>query len=843
MAIQHSMLFLTFLVQFSSLQFPSLGLYNLQDTYFINCGSDTDVTESNNDYIGESNPSYPKTIFTKSSIETNQSALLSPLYQTARIFNSESSYEFTTVPNNTYTVRLHFLSISSPTDLSTAKFNVSVPGFSLLQNFDAKNTTNSPLIKEYFVKIIRKRFKITFTPHTSSFAFVNAIELFMLPIYFIPDSIARFNYISSYGQALSSYTGGLLSRALETKHRLNVGGSVVDRENDNLSRNWLPDDSYITNPQNAKNSSFSGDIKRTANDESDGPNSNKYIAPDVVYQTARESENGSIGLNVSWSVPLQENTDHFVRLHFCDLLNPQTGLTAFFLFIYDTYVININDDSRLSSELHDPYYYDFVVRSDGTGLLKITVRPNVTDYVPNAFLNGLELMKVIESSGLIPLDDLDSNSKFSLPVVVGSAVGGLVLVSFVVVVFLWIIKIRKQRPVENSSWLPVRAAAGWSSHSRLTDGTTVQGSPLPNINLGLKISLLDLQLATENFNADKIIGKGGFGIVYKGVLRNGKSVAVKRSEPGSAQGLPEFQAEIMVLSKIRHRHLVSLIGYCDERFEMILVYEYMEKGTLRDSLYNTNLSSFLTWKQRLEICIGAARGLHYLHKGATGGIIHRDVKSTNILLDENLVAKVADFGLSRTGPLDQHSYVSTGVKGTFGYLDPEYFRSQQLTEKSDVYSFGVVLLEVLCARPAIEPTLPREQVNLAEWGVFCKDKGILEDIIDPSIKGQIDQNSLRKFSETVEKCLQDDGSDRPSMGDVLWDLEYALQLQRGAIHREPHEDSSSSASVSIQLPNVRRFPSLSTLSEIDDMSIGRVTDESVNAEDLVFSQLKTDDAR
>nr|WIL59945.1 nodulation protein [Melilotus officinalis] len=190
-------------------------------------------------------------------------------------------------------------------------------------------------------------------------------------------------------------------------------------------------------------------------------------------------------------------------------------------------------------------------------------------------------MKVIESSGSPPFDDLDSNSKkISLPVVVGSVIGGLILVSVVVVLFLWISKIRKQRPVENSKWLPIPAARGGSSHSRLTDAATIQGSPLPNINLGLKIPLLDLQFATDNFDAKRIIGKGGFGIVYKGVLRNGMSVAVKRSEPGSGQGLPEFQTEIMVLSKIRHRHLVSLIGYCDERYEMILVYEYMEKGHL-----------------------------------------------------------------------------------------------------------------------------------------------------------------------------------------------------------------------------------------------------------------------
>ncbi|KAG0454280.1 hypothetical protein HPP92_025584 [Vanilla planifolia] len=478
-------------------------------------------------------------------------------------------------------------------------------------------------------------------------------------------------------------------------------------------------------------------------------------------------------------------------MHFCDIVSPVLNQLFFDVYI-NKYSVSTDLDLSFQGgfNLASPYYIDHFVGSNVSGHIQVDVGPSKRSLPEraNAILNGLEIYRINGAAIFHP----NFRKKELLAVVfIGFFLGTLFfLFVLVVLIVLACQKWRSQRlscPIDSSAQCSPLPVFSGNSYSRIIEMATPRAVAFSTSNLSLKIPLSEILLATNYFQEQFQIGSGGFGKVYKGILRDGTPIAVKRGARGSQQGLQEFRAEVELLTKIRHRHLVSLIGYCTEQSEMILAYEFMGKGPLRSHLYGANHNPPLSWKQRLHVCIGSARGLHYLHTCSCQPIIHRDVKSTNILIDEKYIAKVADFGLSRMGPHLNQTHVSTCVKGSFGYLDPEYFKTQQLTEKSDVYSFGVVMLEVLCARPVIDQSLPWEQINLAEWSVHCLNKGNLDRIVDPCLKGKVDSMSLKKFGETAERCLAQYGVDRPAMGDVLWNLEYVLQ-----IHESKHCQQSLS---------------------------------------------------
>ncbi|KVI10199.1 probable receptor-like protein kinase At5g24010 [Cynara cardunculus var. scolymus] len=756
----HSSILTLFLSSF----FTFSMAFTPQDNFLINCGSNTNAMVAGREFVGDSIKPGSGFLSSGKSITLaipNPNRNSSELYATARVFNSVSSYGFNINETGTHLVRFHFSPLDSQNyKLSSSNFSVSANGFLILNNFRAEFT----VVKEFILMVDKIRLEITFDPlGKSGFAFVNAIEVFSAPNDLIVDGGAK-----SVGVDGIQEFKNLASQILETVHRINVGGSRLTPFNDTLWRTWIPDEEFLSIKSSAKIATTT----QSPNYQKGG--ATKEVAPYNVYMTAQEMNRDNVTLNsffnLTWGFPIDSGNGvrYFVRLHFCDIVSFSLNQLYFNVYINGFLAYKDLDLSVLSFHvLASPFYADFVVDSDSSGVLQISVGPSdlSTSLKKNAILNGVEIMKIVN-----PVGRKSWPKKKNIWVLICLILGSLIVVSCAVLAILILFRKktrRKTRRAESNGWTPLRVYGG-SSHSKLSEGTHNVGK--------LKIPFVDLQSGTNNFDKDLIIGSGGFGMVYKAVLRDNFKVAVKRGVPGSRQGLPEFHTEITILSKIRHRHLVSLVGFCEEQSEMILVYEYMEKGPLKNHLYGSNLPP-LSWKQRLEICVGAARGLHYLHTGSAQGIIHRDVKSTNILLDETYLAKVADFGLSRSGPCLSETHVSTGVKGSFGYLDPEYFRRQQLTDKSDVYSFGVVLFEVLCARPAVDPLLGREEVNLGEWAVQWQRKGLLKKIIDPRIADQIKPESLKTYGDTAEKCLADYGVDRPTMGDVLWNLEYALQLQ------------------------------------------------------------------
>ncbi|CAK8574458.1 unnamed protein product [Lathyrus sativus] len=285
----------------------------------------------------------------------------------------------------------------------------------------------------------------------------------------------------------------------------------------------------------------------------------------------------------------------------------------------------------------------------------------------------------------------------------------------------------------------------------------------------------ELALATKNFRPQSFLGEGGFGRVYKGRLEStSQAVAVKQLDKDGLQGNREFLVEVLMLSLLHHPNLVSLIGYCADGDQRLLVYEFMPLGSLEDHLHDLPPDKEpLDWNTRMKIAAGAAKGLEYLHDKANPPVIYRDFKSSNILLEDGYHPKLSDFGLAKLGPVGDKSHVSTRVMGTYGYCAPEYAMTGQLTVKSDVYSFGVVFLELITGRKAIDSTRPHGEQNLVTWArPLFNDRRKFPKLADPRLQGRYPMRGLYQALAVASMCIQEQAAARPLIGDVVTALSY-----------------------------------------------------------------------
>ncbi|KAG4925920.1 hypothetical protein JHK87_051460 [Glycine soja] len=726
-------------------------------------------------------------------------------YTYARLSHSQFTYSFPVTAGPKF-LRLFFYSTSYQNfDRTNAYFSVRFGPYTytLLQDFNASlnaDVYNDPaqpdiLFREYCINIREgERLDITFIPtitvqHQDSYAFINGIEIVSMPPFLYYTNPHDYAGVPQIVGTLSQYHIENTS-ALETIYRLNVAGRTIPSSEDTgMLRTWYPDDNYLFT-QSSTSVDLGGITKLSF------ITTQNYTAPDEVYRTVRNmGMNGSTNMrfNLTWQLPVDSGFTYLLRLHFCQL-DPHVRLSGdlrFSIYIADQLGTDWADVllwtyNRKGVPVVRDYVFSYIPGNREKTNLSLKMHPHHKSRIKDAHLNAIELFKISDTTGSLadpnpnllpkPPNKTISNKKSNgttrtIIAAVAGAVSGVVLLFFIAI----LIKHRKN-VAEGTSWN--------------------NGSLSVPTDLCRHFSIEEMRAATNNFDKVFVVGMGGFGNVYKGHIDNGSTtVAIKRLKQGSRQGIREFKNEIEMLSQLRHRNIVSLIGYCYESNEMILVYEFMDCGNLRDHLYDTD-NPTLSWKHRLQTCIGVAQGLDYLHTGVKQVIIHRDVKSANILLDEKWEAKVSDFGLARIGgPMGismMTTSVNTEVKGSIGYLDPEYYKRNILTEKSDVYSFGVMLLEVLSGRHPLLHWEEKQRMSLVKWAKHCSEKGTLSEIVDSELKGQIKPQCLHKFSEVALSCLLEDGTQRPSMKDIVGVLEFVLQFQDSAVN---YEDSSSHSTV------------------------------------------------
>ncbi|KAK2968987.1 hypothetical protein RJ640_002252 [Escallonia rubra] len=391
--------------------------------------------------------------------------------------------------------------------------------------------------------------------------------------------------------------------------------------------------------------------------------------------------------------------------------------------------------------------------------------PDLFKLLSSTFLIELqvsdECLECHNGGGVCQEKDQDFRCKYGkgkkhIKLILGTAIPGctIILAICLAIIIMW------RRKKRNSYFTSRNLSSDPSSTADLEDGSVLFGVHV--------FSYTQLEEATNNFDSAKELGDGGFGTVYYGTLRDGREVAVKRLYENNYKRVQQFMNEIEILTRLRHKNLVLLYGCTSHRCrELLLVYEYISNGTVADHLHGDRAkTSPLTWPIRMKIAIETASALAYLHKT---DVIHRDVKTNNILLDDNFCVKVADFGLSRLFPNDV-SHVSTAPQGTPGYVDPEYHQCYQLTDKSDVYSFGVVLIELVSSMPAVDISRHRHEINLANLAINRIQRGAFNELIDSCLGFESDATVERMttcVAELAFLCLQLEKEMRPTMEDVL----------------------------------------------------------------------------
>ncbi|KAK2448391.1 Wall-associated kinase family protein [Trifolium repens] len=385
-------------------------------------------------------------------------------------------------------------------------------------------------------------------------------------------------------------------------------------------------------------------------------------------------------------------------------------------------------------------------------------------YIGNPYISG----------GCTGFYDNYNRSKRWAIIGVSSSLGSIVLL-----IGLWFFhKYMKKRMIKKQKEKFFKRNGGLLLKQRMSTGEV-------NVDSTALFTLKDLKKATENFNKNRVLGKGGQGTVYKGMLVDGKIVAVKKFKVEG--NVEEFINEFVVLSQINNRNVVKLLGCCLETEIPLLVYEFIPNGNLFEYLHDQNEDIPMTWDMRLRIATEIAGALFYLHSIASQPIYHRDVKSTNILLDEKYRAKLADFGTSRIISIEA-THLTTMVQGTFGYLDPEYFHTSQFTEKSDVYSFGVVLAELLTGKKAISSVGSEGFQNLSSYFIQCIEENMLFDIVDKRVIQEGEKDHITAVANLAYRCLELNGRKRPTMKEVTLELEGIKGLNKKLNAQQNHDE-------------------------------------------------------